>query len=460
MIFTAAAVARATRGDLLGEGPPGPVTTDTRRLSPGSWFVALSGERFDGHDFLPHVAAVGGGGAVIARAALARVPAGWSIGLVAVDDPLVGLQDLGRAARAAFGGPVVGITGSAGKTSTRVMVVEVLRELGSVHHTEGNLNNHIGLPLTLCALPLDAERMVVELGMNHPGEIALLQEIAKPDVRLITNVGAAHVEGCGSLEGVARAKQELFDGARPGDVICLNADDPLIAAMPLPAGVRVVRYGTAADCVVRLTDVAVDGEHLQTRLRIETPDGVVRATLAVPGAHLARNALAAVAVGWALRVPTERMGAAIARFRPEGMRNRVERIGGVIVLDDAYNANPVSVGAALRTLASLGGAGAGHRRIAVLGDMLELGAAEQAAHAEVLHLASTLGVDRTLVTGPRMNAAAAATPGVEGYADVDALCAALAPDLQSGDVVLVKGSRGARMERVLDRIRAARAGQE
>ena len=451
MIFSAALVARATRGELLQDGPAGPVTTDSRRLPAGAWFVALAGDRFDGHDFLPHVLAAGAGGAVVSRRD--RVPEGWSAGLVLVEDPLVALQDLAREARAAFAGPVVGITGSAGKTSTRVMVVEVLRELGSVHHTEGNLNNHIGLPLTLCATPLDADRMVLEMGMNHPGEIALLQEIGAPDVRVITNVGAAHVEGCGSIEGVARAKQELFDGARPGDIICVNADDPFIAAMPVPEGVRVIRYGTGEGCAVRLTDVAVDGVQLQTRLRIETPDGVVRATLTVPGEHLARNALAAVAVGWALRVPSDRMGPALARFRPEGMRNRIERIGGVTVMDDAYNANPVSMAAALRTLASLGG-----RRIAVLGDMLELGDAEASAHAEALALATSLGLDRILVTGPRMTGAAAG--GVEGYVDVDALSAALAPDLRAGDVVLVKGSRGARMERVLDRIRAARAGQD
>lgn len=434
MIFTGAEIAAATRGRLLQDAAAGPVLTDSRRLSAGSWFVALRGDRFDGHQFLPHAAAAGCVGAVVEAA-----PDGWDRGLVVVPDSLVALQDLARAARAAFSGPVIGLTGSAGKTSTRVMIVEVLRALGRVHHTAGNLNNHIGLPLTLLATPPDADLVVLEMGMSHPGEIALLQQIAAPDVRLVTNVGAAHVEGCGSLAGVAAAKQELFDGARPGDICCVNTDDPRIAAMPLPPGVRALRYGREGQ--VRLTDVAIDAESLQTRIRIETPDGVVRATLEVPGAHLAINATAAVAVGWALRVPTESMGPALARFRPEGMRNRLERIGGALVLDDAYNANPLSVAAALETLAALPG-----RRIAVLGDMLELGVAEAESHRDVLALARRLGIERVMVSGERMLAAAG--EGVETYPDVAALAAALR--VGPGDVVLVKGSRGARMERVIE----------
>jgi UDP-N-acetylmuramoyl-tripeptide--D-alanyl-D-alanine ligase len=440
VIFSAATLALATRGRLVADGPAGPVTTDSRRVVSGDWFVALAGDKFDGHAFLGHARAAGCAGAVVSRE-----PEGWDRGLVVVSDPLVALQDLARHVRSAFRGAVVGITGSAGKTSTRTMVVDVLASLGRVHHTEGNLNNHVGLPLTLVATPPDADVLVLELGMNHPGEIALLQDIAQPTVRLITNVGPAHVEGCGSIEGVARAKQELFDGARPGDICCVNLDDPFIRAMPVPAGARAVGFGTGPDAPVRLTDVSVDPATLQTRLRVETPDGVVRATLDVPGAHLALNAAAAVAVGWSMRVPCEAMGAALSRFAPVGMRNRVERIGGAVVLDDAYNANPLSVAAALRTLAALPG-----RRVAALGDMLELGADEAAAHRDVLALACSLGIDRVLVTGPRL--AAAAGPGVEVFEDAEALAAAipLAPDL----CLLVKGSRGARMERVLAALRA------
>ncbi len=448
MIFSGAQIAAATGGQLVADGAAGPVTTDSRRVPAGSWFVALHGDRFDGHAFLGHAAAAGCAGAVVSVA-----PEGWERGLVVVPDTLVALQDLGRLVRRQLDVPVVGITGSAGKTSTRVMVADVLSERGRVHHTAGNLNNHIGVPLTLCATPPDAELLVLEMGMNHPGEIALLQEIGAPDIRLITNVGAAHVEGCGSIEGVASAKQELFDGARPGDVLLVNDDDRYIRVMPTPAHARVVRYGRGEHCLIRLTDVSVDPERLQTRLRVDTPDGTVRAVLGTPGVHLAENALAAVAVGFILRIPVERIGAALARFAPEGMRNRVERLGGVLLIDDAYNANPVSVAAALRTLAALPG-----RRIAVLGDMLELGDSEVQAHREVLALAQALPIARVLVTGTRMAAGARADSGVEVHADVDTLIAALLADLRTGDTILVKGSRGARMERVLDALRAQLSG--
>jgi UDP-N-acetylmuramoyl-tripeptide--D-alanyl-D-alanine ligase len=448
MIFTGQTLATATGGRLLRDGPAGTLGTDSRRVAPGSWFLALPGDRFDGHDFLPHARAAGCAGAVVSRE-----PADWDRGLVVVAEPLTALQDVARFVRGGFLGPVVGITGSAGKTSTRVMVKDVLAPLGLVHFTQGNLNNHIGLPLTLCALPPDADALVLELGMNHPGEIRLLQAIARPTVRLITNVGAAHVEGCGSIEGVAAAKQELFDGARQGDILCVNLDDPWVSAMPRPEGARVLSYGARADATIRLTDVAVDGDRMQTRIRIETPDGAVRATLEVPGAHLAINAAAATAVAFALRVPLDSIGAALSRFVPEGMRNRVERIGGAAVLDDAYNANPTSMIAALRTLAALPG-----RRIAVLGDMLELGAAEDLSHAEVLATAASLGLDQVWVTGERMSRVAGLYAGVRAFPDAGALAEALVQELHLGvgDALLVKGSRGARMERVVERLRAAR----
>ncbi len=450
MNVDAQAIARATGGRLHADGPAGPIVTDSRRLEPGAWFVALAGERFDGHTFLPDVAAAGCAGAV-AR----HVPEGWPLGAVLVDDPLVALQDLGRAARRAFVGPVVAITGSAGKTSTRVMVTEVLRALGHVHATAGNLNNHIGVPLTLLGMPSAVDAMVLEMGMNHRGEIALLQEIGAPDVRLITNVGEAHVEGCGSIDGVALAKQELFDGARPGDVCVVNLDDPRIAAMPIPAGVRRVTFGAHPDADARLASVAVDAAALQTRLRVVTALGDVEATLDTPGAHLATNAAAAVAVGLALGVPVATMAPALGRYAPEGARNRVARIAGLLVIDDVYNANPTSMDAALRTLAALPAP-----RFAVLGDMLELGAVEASAHREVLERALALPLDAVLVAGPRMSRAAEelGAPRVRAYADAAALATAEAHTWPSGASVLVKGSRGARMERVIDALRAPAGG--
>ncbi len=446
MIFDGAQIAAATGGVLVHPGPMGSILTDSRRVAPGSWFVALTGDRFDGHDFLAFAAAAGAAGVVASR----PPPEPWPLGLVIVPDTLVALQDLARAARRLVMAPVVGITGSAGKTSTRVMVVEVLRALGHVHHTQGNLNNHIGLPMTLLATPPDANVVVLELGMNHPGEIALLADIARPGVRLITNVGAAHVEGCGSIEGVARAKQELFDTAEAGDLLCVNLDDPRIAAMPRPVGTRVLTYGTGESAVIRLTHVEVDAARLQTRVRMETPLGEVRATIGVPGAHLAHNAAAAVAVAVGLGLPIETMGPALGRFVPEGMRNRVEQLNGITLLDDAYNANPVSMGAALRTLGALASGG---RRFAVLGDMFELGESGPAAHAEVLRTARSGAADRVLVTGILMRGAADEVGGIEVYDDAEQVGAVLCAELRPGDVVLVKGSRGAKMERIIDSLR-------
>ena len=451
MTFTPRAIAAATGGVLHAALADTAlrIGTDSRVAGPGTCFVALVGERFDAHDFLAQVAAAGTD-LVVAT----RVTDGWNRPWVQVADTLVALQDLARAVRRSFHGPVVGITGSAGKTSTRVMVADVLRALGTVHHTQGNLNNHVGVPLTLLAYApgsTPAASMVLEMGMNHLGEIAVLQDIGAPTVRLITNVGAAHVEGCGSLEGVARAKQELFDGARPGEVCVVNLDDARVAAMPLPRGVRRLGYGSAAQADVRLLSARIDGDTLQTHLVLDVTGARVEATLAVPGLHLAQNAAAACAVGLACGVPVATMADSLARFAPEGMRNRVERLAGHRVIDDAYNANPTSMEAALRMLAALPGP-----RVAVLGDMLELGTAEADAHREVLALAASLGIE-THVTGSRMATAAAHVPKIRVHADADALADTLLPTLAPSTALLVKGSRGARMERVTARLRGGSA---
>jgi UDP-N-acetylmuramoyl-tripeptide--D-alanyl-D-alanine ligase len=435
-------------------------------VAAGSWFLALRGERFDGHDFLAHAAASGCAGAIAEQ-----VPPGWSRGFVQVQDGLQALQDLARFARAGFDGPVVGITGSAGKTTTRALVSLALGGLGRVHQTEGNLNNHIGVPLTILAAPLDAAAWVLEMGMNHPGEIAVLQDIGRPTVRLVTNVGPAHLEGCGSIEGVARAKGELFDGARPGDVCCVNADDPRVDALPIPAGVRVLRYGSrlgdGADaarndrqipCDVLLTAAAVDPVLLHTRFHVETPRGAVRGVIRSPGLHLAHNAAAAVAVAEVLRLPLEDLGARIGEYAAVGMRNRVEEgPGGLRVINDAYNANPISMAASLRTLRAVAGA----RRVALLGDMLELGGEEAEAHQEVLALATSLGLELVGLAGPRFTAAAAARGlALPCAPDAAGLAALVADRLAPGDVLLLKGSRGMAMERVLQHLGARPPGSE
>ncbi|NOY27738.1 MAG: UDP-N-acetylmuramoyl-tripeptide--D-alanyl-D-alanine ligase [Oligoflexia bacterium] len=453
MILRDQDIVAGTKGVLVRPGSPGVISTDSRRLAPGQWFLALSGDRFDGHDFLPHAQAAGCAG-VIAR----RVPQGWDRGFVQVEDGLLALQALASWVREGFPGPVVGITGSAGKTTTRAMVSLVLGDAESggprVHTTQGNLNNHIGLPLTILSAPVDADIWVLEMGMNHLGEIDLLQRIGKPTVRLVTNVGAAHLEGVGDLDGVARAKGELFAGARPGDQCVVNDDDPYIRGLPIPAGVSVLRYGSSIGVDVRLTDAVVDTESLGTRFRIETKgDAVVLGTLPSPGLHLAQNAAAAVAVGLALRVDPQQMAARLARYRSVGMRLRLEAgPAGMHFINDAYNANPISMAASLRTLAAIKGA----RRVALLGDMLELGAHEDAAHDEIVQLALGLGLDLVGLAGPRSQRAASragTSAALVCAVDAAALGAKIAPDLRPGDVVLAKGSRGMGMERALQSIR-------
>lgn len=459
MILRDEDIATGTGGRLVRPGAPGVVATDSRRLAPGQWFLALSGDRFDGHDFLPHAQAAGCSGA-IAR----TVPPGWTAGFVQVEDGLAALQALAGWVREGFRGPVVGLTGSAGKTTTRAMIALVLGAEDPaahkvVHATQGNLNNHVGVPLTILDAPVDADLWVIEMGMNHPGEIDLLQRITRPTVRLVTNVGAAHVEGCGSIEGVARAKGELFAGARPGDICIVNADDPRVAALPIPEGVRVLRYGSQPGVDVRLTDAVVDTATLATRYRVETPgDGVVRGQLSSPGLHLAHDAAAAVAVGVALHVAPAEMAARLARYAPVGMRLRIEDGPlGMRFLNDAYNANPISMAAALQTLGAIQGA----RRVALLGDMLELGTTEDEAHREILGLALGLGLDLVGLAGPRFTRAALALgqspgPGLAIAQDAVALGQDIAPRLEPGDVVLAKGSRGMAMERALQTILAVR----
>jgi UDP-N-acetylmuramoyl-tripeptide--D-alanyl-D-alanine ligase len=437
-VFDAREIARITGGQVLADGPAGPIATDTRALPPGCWFLALSGERFDGHGFVAQAIAGGAVGAVVSR----EVPAGPG-GRVRVSDPVRALQDLGRAAREGFRGPVVGITGSSGKTTTRAFVALALSPLGRVHETVGNLNNHLGVPLTLLARPDDAAAMVVEMGTSSPGEIQRLAEIATPDVRLIVNVGPAHLQELGGLDGVALEKGALFRSARPGDTVCVNADDPRVAALEVPGHVRRLTFGSTGD--VALLSAELDPDTLSTRCRWRTPEGEVAATLPAPGRHLALNAAGALCVAVALGIDPAAAAAALERYAPVGMRMRSEPLpGGATALNDAYNANPQSMEASLRLVASLPG-----ERVVVLGDMLELGPGEGEWHRSIAALAGGLGFARVVLFGPRMCAVRDAVPGAVATTDPAEAAAAVRPFLHPGTRVLFKGSRGAAVERVL-----------
>ena len=457
------ALARATGGRLVAGGPagppPGPLVTDSRAVGPGQWFLALRGARFDGHDFLRAARANGCAGAVAEA-----VPAGWDAGFVEVADTLEALQNLGRHVARGFDGPVVAITGSCGKTTARELTALALRPSRRVHRTEGNRNNHIGVPLTLAAMPAGAEACVLEMGMSAPGEIALLQEIAGPTVRVVTNVGPAHLAGCGgTLEGVARAKAELVAPARSGDVCVLNADDPRVAAMAPASGARVLTFGTDPGSDVWLRHAALRetaaGPKVVASLedRVSSP-GRAALDVEVPGVggHLGICAAAAVAAAVAAGAPfDDAMAASLGEYEPVGMRMRLDALrGGARLFDDAYNANPLSVRNAVDTLAGLGGAG---KRIVALGDMLELGPDEGKYHRDALEYALASGADAVLLTGPRFAAAAAAVGSARtAVAPTAAELARHVPVLRAGDAVLVKGSRPMAMEGLVRELKARR----
>lgn len=450
MRFTAQELAAATGGLVRVPGPAGAICTDTRRLQAGEWYLALAGDRFDGHDFCDQAARSEAAGCVVHKEA----PPGWLGGVVRVSDTTRALQALGRHARDQVQGQVVALTGSSGKTTTRSMLGAALAgQLDVVHQTVGNLNNHLGVPMTLVASPRDAEALVVELGTSSPGEIGFLSEIVRPDVRLIVNVGPAHLEELGGLPGVALEKGALFATARPGDLLVVNVDDPYVRDIPRPLGTRHVTFGSGLGADVQLLDAEVDAESLVTRARFATPSGVYAAALAAPGRHVALDAAAALAAVVAMGLAPCQAVAELERWRPVGMRMaRVELPSGAVILNDAYNANPASVEAGLVALAALPG-----RRVAVLGDMLELGPGEAGYHRNVARRAGELGLDLVVLVGPRMASAAVACVGAgEVWADSDPLAvverlrAVLGPD----DTVLLKASRGARVERILHSLQA------
>lgn len=442
MNFTPEALASGTKGRLVRSGSLGSVCTDTRKISPGDWFLALRGERFDAHDFLDQAIDAGASG-VIAE----RVPEGWSKGHIAVDDGLIALQNLGRYVRNQYAGPVIGLTGSAGKTTTRAMIGLALNELGCIHQTAGNFNNHIGLPLTLLDAPEHSDAWVLEMGMNHAGEIDLLQHIGRPNIRLITNVGIAHLEGLGSIEAIAKAKAELFDGSQPGDTLCVNHDDPFVRGMTIPSGCTVIRYGSSTDCDVRLLSAHVDPDKLHTHFRVSDGTNEWEGTLPSPGIHMAHNAVAAFAVGHSLGLNPERMMKQLASYEPVGMRLRIESgPGETRVINDAYNANPMSVAANLKTLAAIPFSST-RQRVALLGDMLELGTTEIQQHAETGALALSLGLDIVGFAGPRFTEAMG--PNAICAPDAESLAELIRDRIRPGDILFLKGSRGMKMERVL-----------
>ena len=456
MRVTLAEFVRGTQGALVGGRLDTVVTgvsIDSRTCRPGDAFFAIRGTHQDGHAFVGHARMRGAVCAVTTR-----IPPGLGaevdFPVVLVDDTTTALQRLGAAHRRRFDIPVVGITGSNGKTTTKELAATVLSARRRVLKPAGSYNNQWGVPLTLLAIEPEHEAAVLELGMNAFGEIAALAQLCQPTIGVVTTIGAAHLEGVGSLEGVQKAKGELVEAIPPDGVVVLNADDPLVLGLAARSKAPLMTYGQADRADVRLGDVALVEGGLAFRLSAGAATADVRLPLA--GRHNAWHAAAAAAVGLTLGVPLDEAAAALALVVPVKGRLVWREAGGVRILDDTYNANPVSVRAALDALREAPGGG---RRWVIFGDMLELGPLTETAHREVGAWIAALPVAGLAAVGSAIRLTAETArmggcPDVATFASPEGAAAHVLERVARGDRVLVKGSRGMRMERAVEALMA------
>jgi len=447
-LWTARALTAATGGVFSTPFEATGVSIDTRTLSPGDLFVALRGENGDGHAQVAEALARGAAGAMIHADA--------SVGpTLRVDDTLAGLTRLGAAGRARFAGRVVAITGSVGKTTTKEMLRTMLSAVAPTHAAVASYNNHWGVPLTLARLAETAAFCVAEIGMNQPGEIAPLARLVRPHVAVVTTITAAHIGNLGSIEAIAREKAAILRGLEPGGIAVLPADSAYLPLLRAEVGtVRVVTFGTTAAANVRLIEACVDADGTELEARIGNRG--VHLRLSAPGRHMAMNALAALAATEALGVDAALAARALEGFAAvagRGARRTIpvpargsSRAGTAVLIDESYNANTASVRAALSVLMLQPGV----RRVAVLGDMLELGAHGPAEHGALLP--DTAVADLVFTCGPLMRTLHDALPQARRGAhapDAAALACIVASAVRPGDVVLVKGSLGSRMKLVV-----------
>lgn len=433
---------------------------DSRLTRPGELFVALPGERTDGHRFLREAVMAGAAALIVSSdpddATLALL---GDVTIVAVSNPIAALQAIAAGWRARFAPLVVGITGSIAKTSTKEAIASVLSAHGRTLRTEGNQNNEIGLPLTLLRLESADDHLVLEMGMYAGGEIAQLAELARPEIGVVTAILGVHLSRLGSIEAVENAKAELVEALPAHGVAVLNADDSRVRGLRARTAARVVTYGFADDAGVGAEQVRSDGmAGMRFRLRYEGPDGIERVPTTIPalGRLSVHNALAAAAVGLAAGMRVDEIVLALAGGWSAPHRGQLVMAGGVTIVDDSYNASPASMAAALELLTDLPG-----RRIAVLGGMLELGDASEAGHlrtgaiaAAACELLVTVGVDATDIARGAREAGMASDAIVEVPDRAEAV-AKLTEVLRPGDVVLVKASRGAELDLLVDSLRSA-----
>lgn len=434
------AVVAETLGALLQQGDASftRVTTDSRQLQPGDLFVALRGANFDGHDFLCAAAEAGACGLVVEK-----FDATLALPQLIVQDTLIALGQIAALNRRAFAHPLIAITGSSGKTTVKTMVADILRERSSVLVTQGNFNNHIGVPLTLLQIAREHEFAVIEMGASSIGEIGYLCTLAQPDVALVNNVMPAHIAGFGSLEGVALAKGEIYLGLAAQGTAVVNIDDAFapqwLAQLQQQSVIKVSLSDSSADCFARDITPAAEG----TGFTLVVQENTIAIHLPTPGEHNVRNALAAAACAFAVGANLSEIKRGLENFVPvSGRLSRRRARCGALVIDDSYNANPGSVRAAINVLAVQPG-----QKILVLGDMGELGEHAESMHAEVGHFAKTQQVDRLLTVGSlSRHASEAFGESAQHFATHAALMPILNTLIDEQTTVLIKGSRSAKMD--------------
>jgi UDP-N-acetylmuramoyl-tripeptide--D-alanyl-D-alanine ligase len=438
--WTLREVAALTNGRVIGDPDliVKGVVHDTRNVKKGDLFTAIRGARFDGHRFVGNAKKKGAVAALVSKRVSGKVPQ------VLVGDTTQALGDLGRSQRLQWGGPVVAVTGSVGKTTVKDMTAFLLGGSLKVLKTEGNLNNHWGLPLTLLRLERTHQAAVVELGINHPGEMERLSEIARPDVALVTRIGEAHLEFFRDRRHLAREKMMIAAHLREGGKRILNANDTLLRTNVE----NVMTFGLKLGQVKALD---LESQGLGTRFELTAQGETASVELHMPGAHNVANATAAVAAGLSLGIPFRKLAQRLTYFRSQApMRMEIKNLGGILFVNDAYNASPTSMEAALLTFDRMQGP---KRKWAVLGDMLELGEFSPETHYRIVKRALDSSIDRLVLVGPRMTQAFASLDRpakAQAFADANEARAYLRRSSEKGDAVLLKASRGMKLERVLE----------
>jgi UDP-N-acetylmuramoyl-tripeptide--D-alanyl-D-alanine ligase len=422
---------------------------DSRTIQPGELFFAVKGERMDGHDFVHQALEKGAAAAIIRKDQTARYPV--KAGLMAVDDTLIALQDLGAEVRRLWGKPLVGVTGSTGKTTTKDAIAHVLSSRFRVLKSEGNFNNHFGLPLMLLKIEPEHEAAVIEMGMSHRGEIAALAKIAQPEVGVVTNVAPVHLEFFKSVAEIAEAKRELVESLPPSGTAILNADDPYVSRFDKNFRGKVVRFGLHASSDVRAESIEQHGSEGST-FDVMAEGRRERATLRLVGTHNVYNALAAVAAGLEQGLSLKRAAGALATLVPADKRGAVVQVGNITIINDCYNSNPTALNAMVDTLAAM----PAKRRIVIAGEMLELGPTGEKLHRESGQHMAKKGIDMLIgvrgLAKPMVEAASAAGMKAEFVATPEEAGEWLVSKSREGDVVLLKASRGVKLERALETV--------